>query len=88
MIQPQQISKLVDFGQRHHPINLYVTLGHHSEIVVDQFHQKKKKIKQEVQSYRSFLKIMSDLREKEIEVASWDSRFVQLLARLLGVKFL
>ena len=31
---------------------------------------------------------MSDLREKEIEVASWDSRFVQLLARLLGVKFL
>ena len=43
MIQPQQISKLVDFGQRHHPINLYVTLGHHSEIVVDQFHQKKKK---------------------------------------------
>ena len=66
-----------------------MTLGHHSEIVADQFHQKKKKkIKQEVQSYRSFLKIMSDLREKEIEVASWDSRFVQLLARLLGVKFL
>ena len=44
MIQPQQISKLVDFGRRHHPINLYVTLGHHSEIVVDQFHQKKKKL--------------------------------------------
>ena len=68
-----------------------MTLGHHSEIVADQLHQKKKKkkkIKQEVQSYRSFLKIMSDLREKEIEVASWDSRFVQLLARLLGVKFL
>ena len=66
-----------------------MTLGHHSDIVADQFHQKKKKkIKQEVQSYRSFLKIMSDLREKEIEVASWDSRFVQLLARLLGVKFL
>lgn len=49
-----------------------MTLGHHSDIVADQFHQKKKKkkIKQEVQSYRSFLKIMSDLREKEIEVAS------------------
>ena len=45
MIQPQQISKLVDFGQRHHPINLYVTLGHHSDIVADQFHQKKKKKK-------------------------------------------